>query len=211
LPDAAKRVQVLDNFVKAYPEAQKDNAAQLNNAYFLAYQLQNDVPKILDYGEKTVASDPNNLLALNTLAFLNAFGVPQPNAEKAADYAQKARTVAEGMKKPEGVDEAVFKQQINNELGKAHLVLGYAAMVKAGKSKKMGPAIEEFKTADSLLEATPALEGQALYYLGNAYEIQFPANHRGAIEALSKAETLAGPFQGPSHDLLAKVRAQSKL
>ena len=205
--DGTKRVQFLDNFVKAYPEAEKDIALQINVAYLQAYQFQNNAPKIVEYGEKILASDPNNVLALNTLAFLNAFGLPQPNADKASEYAQKALTVAQGMKKPEGVDEAAFKGEIDSEMGKAHLSLGYAAMVKAGKTQKMGPAIEEFKTASSLLDANPALEGQALYYLAYAYENQRPANHHGAIDALSKAQTLAGPFQGPSHDLLVKVQA----
>ena len=70
----------------------------------------------------------------------------------------------------------------------------------------MAPAIDELKLAGNLLDGIPALEGQALYYLAFAYERGYPANHRAAMEALNKAVTLPGPFQGQSQALLAKVR-----
>ena len=74
----------------------------------------------------------------------------------------------------------------------------------------MAPAIEELKAAGRLLDGNPALQGQALYYLAIAYEIQHPANHHGAMEALNKAVTLPGPLQGQSRALLAKVQAAAK-
>jgi len=209
--DGAKRVQIIDDFAKAYPDAERDYASQLDSAYFQAYQL---VPGKLDtavqYGEKAVVADPNNLAVLNTLGLIYAFYMANPQVDKAADYAQKARTLAEGMKKPEGIDDATFKREQNTQLGMAHLTLGYAAMVKLAKTKKMGPAIDELKMAGDLLEGNPTLQGQALYYLAYACESEFPAKHHEAIEALSKAETLPGPWQAMSHDLLAKVRARAK-
>ena len=36
--DPAKQIQVLDTFLKTYPEVEKDNAAQVNTIYFQAYQ-----------------------------------------------------------------------------------------------------------------------------------------------------------------------------
>jgi tetratricopeptide (TPR) repeat protein len=207
LTDPAKRIQVLDNFTKSYPEAEKDYAGQLNNAYFDSYRVQGQLDKALEYGEKTIAADPNNLVVLNTLGFIYAFGSASPQLDKAAEDAQKAITVAQDMKKPEGVDDATFKQQQTNQLGMAHLTLGYAAFVKAQKTKKLSPAIDELKTAVTLLDANPALQGQALYYLAYAYESGYPANHRGAIDALTKAQALSGPFQNQAHDLLVKVKA----
>jgi tetratricopeptide (TPR) repeat protein len=207
MTDAAKRVQALDNFIKTYPESEKDNAGQINAAYFQAYQMQSNLDKTVEYGEKTLAADPNNLVVLNTMGLIDAFYVAHPVVDKAADYAQKALTVAQDMKKPEGVDDAAFKKEQNNQLGIAHLTLGYAAFVKGSKTKKLGPAIDELKMAGDLLEGNPALQGQAYYYMGYAYESGAPANHHGAMDALTKAADLPGQFQGPARDLLAKVKA----
>ena len=110
----------------------------------------------------------------------------------------------------EGVDDAAFKKEQDNQLGMAHLTLGYAALVRAERTTKLAPAIEELKVASNLLEGNLALQGQALYYLAFAYERGYPANHRGAMEALFKAVDLPGPFQGQAQALLAKVRAAVK-
>jgi hypothetical protein len=53
------------------------------------------------------------------------------------------------------------------------------------------------------------LQGQALYYLGYAYESGAPVNHKGAIEALDKAASLQSSWKAPADDLLAKVKKAS--
>jgi tetratricopeptide (TPR) repeat protein len=208
--EPAKRVQLVDTFLKTYPEVEKDNAPQVYNIYFLAYQQQGNVDKTVEYGDKVIAADPNDVGALNTLGLIYAFYSPHPSPEKAADYARKALTVAEGLKKPEGLDEATFKKEQTNQLGIAHMTLGYAALARAERTTKLAPAIEELKTAAALLGGKPELQCQALYYLAFAYERGYPANHRGAMEALEKAVDLPGPFQAQARDLLAKVRAAVK-
>ena len=210
LTDPAKQIQVLDTFLKSYPDVEKNNAAQVNTAYFQAYERQGNLDKTVEYGDKVIAVDPSNVVALNTMGLVYAFYLAHPSTEKAADYAQKGLTAAQGLKKPEGVDDAVFKKQQDNQLGIAHLTLGYAALVRAEKSGKLVPAIGELKVASNLLDGSPALQGQALYYLAFAYERGYPANHRGAMDALMKAVTLPGPFQGQSQALLAKVKAAVK-
>jgi tetratricopeptide (TPR) repeat protein len=209
--DPAKRIQVLDDFLKTYPDVDKDNTLQVSTAYFQAYQMQGNLDKTVEYGDKVIAADPNNVGALNTMGLIYAFYLPQPSPEKGADYAQKALTAAQGLKQPEGMDDAAFKNQQSNQLGIAHLTLGYAALKKAEKTRgKLSPAINELKVASGLLEGNPALQGQALFYLANAYEMGTPAFHRGAMEALIKAVDLPGPMQGPARDLLAKVKAAAK-
>jgi hypothetical protein len=82
--------------------------------------------------------------------------------------------------------------------------------MKAQRTTKFAPIIDELKTAGDLLEGNPGLQGQALYYLAFANERMSPANHRAALEALNKAVTLPGPFQGQAQALLAKVKAVAK-
>jgi len=203
--DPNKRIEQLDRFVKTFPDDAAKNAGPIDFDYMMAYRMANNAGKAIEYGEKTVAADPNNLEAYNFLAYAYALG--RTNSDKAADYAKKAIELAQQLKKPEGVSDDQFKQAQNNELGMAHLSLGYVTftrMVEA-KSKKLGPAIDELKTAADLLEANPELQGQALYYLAYAYESGYPANHRGAMDALSKAVTLQSSWKAPANELLGKV------
>jgi tetratricopeptide (TPR) repeat protein len=205
--DPNKRLERLDSFAKTFPEEVEKNAAQINFAYFLAYSnIANKLDKVMEYGEKTIAADPNNLVVRNLLAYDYAMG--RTNPDKAADYAQKAIELAQQMKKPEGVSDAQFKQDQDNQLGMAHLSLGYVTFARAAaaKSKKMGPTIDELKTAADLLGANPQLQAQALFFLGNAYEYSAPANHKAAIEALSKAVSLESSWKPQAEELLAKVK-----
>jgi hypothetical protein len=164
----------------------------------------------VEYGDKVIATDPNNVAVLNTMGLINAFYLPHPSTEKAAGYSQKALSAAQGLKKPEGVDDAAFKKEQDGQVGMASLVVGYAALMKAQKTTKLAPIIADLKNASDLLEGNPMLQGQALYYLAFAYEKQYPANHQAAMAALDKAITLPGPFQGQSQALLAKVKAVAK-
>jgi tetratricopeptide (TPR) repeat protein len=208
--DVPKRIEILDRFLKVYPEQEKDNAAQISRAYFDAYRMQSNLVKMVEYGEKVVAIDPNDVEVLNTLGLVYEFYMNPASTDKAVGCAQKALAAADGLKKPEGIDDAVFKKEVDRQRGIAHLMLGYAALARAPKTGKLVPAIDELKVAGNMLEGNPALQGQALFYLANAYELGSPPNHRGAMEALNKAVTLPGPFQGQSQALLAKVRAAAK-
>jgi hypothetical protein len=205
LTDASKRLGFLDQFGKAYPDAEGKYASQIDNAYFQAYQMSGNVDKMVEYGEKSIAADPNNPPVYNTLAYVYAV-VKRSDLDKASDYANKALNLVENMKKPEGVSDEDFKKEQNNQLGMAHLTLGYIEFLKAAKNRRLAPAIKQLREAEGLLDANPELLGQALYYLGNAYEFEYPANHRAAVEVLTKASNTACSVQAQSKELLAKVR-----
>src|SRR5262249_52940237 len=107
---------------------------------------------------------------------------------------------------PDGVASGAFTADQNVQLGLAHITLGYIDFQRAAKTRKVAPAIQELTTAVGLLNGNPELQGKALFFLGNAYEFEYPPNHRSAIDALTKAASLPSGFQGQSRDLLAKVR-----
>jgi tetratricopeptide (TPR) repeat protein len=207
--DPSKRIEWLDKFGKVYPEAESKYAGQVDNAYFMAYLQGGKLDKAAEYGEKAIAADPNNVEAQNWLAYLYAV-VNHANLDKAEGYAKKALDLAQAMKKPEGISDDVFKREVNNQAGMAHLTLGYIAFLRSSKTKKLAPAIDEFKTAIDLLGADPVHLGEATYFLGYAYEAGFPANHHGAIEALTKSAELPSRFQNEAKDLLDKVKKAAK-
>jgi tetratricopeptide (TPR) repeat protein len=207
--DPPKQIQVLDTFLKTYPDVEKDNAAQVNTIYFQAYQRQGNLDKTMEYGEKTIAADPNNLAVLNFLGFIYGT-VKRTNLDRAADYAQKSVTLAQNAKKPDGVSDEAFKQDQNNQLALAHFTIGLVDFQKAGKTRKVAPAITELKTASELASANPELQCEALFYLASAYENQYPANHPAAIAALNKAVTLPGTYKSQAQSLLAQVKAAAK-
>jgi hypothetical protein len=200
--DANKRVQYLDGFAQAYPDT--TNAGQLNFQYFVAYAMLNNMAKADGYGEKAAVADPPNIVALNLVA--DSYATRQINLDKAGTYAKKALDLATSMKKPEGEPDEQFKTEQNNALGLAHLTLGYVAFQRASKTKKVGPAVQDLSAAAELLKANPEYQGKALFLLGNAYEFEYPPNHRLAIDALTRAAGLQSSFAPPSRDLLAKVK-----
>jgi hypothetical protein len=151
-------------------------------------------------------ADPNNLIVHNRLAYLYAV-VNRTDLDKAGNYARKAIELAQAAKKPEGVAEDAFKKDVDGQLGMAHLTLGYIVFLNLAKTRKLAPAIQEFKTAIDLLDGNPSLQGEASYFLGYAYEAQYPANHAAAMEALNKSANLPSRFQNDAKELLAKVKA----
>jgi tetratricopeptide (TPR) repeat protein len=204
--DGNKRAEILDRFTKAYPDSQ--NVAQINFNYFIAYKMANNAAKVDEYAEKAVAADPNNVGTLNLVA--DDYVTRQTNLDKAEDYAKRALDLAPNMKKPEGMSDDQFKSIRDSQLGLAHATLGYVAFLKGSKTRKLAPAIQEFKTAIDLLGSNPELQGRTLYYLGYAYEVIFPANHDGAIEALDRAANLQTSWKDQAADLLAKVKKAKK-
>lgn len=207
--DTNKRIEFLDKFGKVYPDAESKYAGQVDNAYFMAYLQGSKLDKAIEYGEKTIAADPSNFSTYNWVAYLYAV-VNRTNLDKAEAYAKKAMDLAQAIKKPEGVSDDAFKQEVSNQTGMAHLTLGYIAFLKSAKTKKLAPAIQEFQAAIDLLGADPSHQGEAAYFLGYAYEVGFPANHHGAIEALTKSAELPSRFQNEAKELLAKVKKVAK-
>ena len=203
-PDAAKRLDRLGQFEKAYPDAATKQAGQLNFQYFLAYDMAGHGDKADPYGEKAIAADGNNPQILNLVAY--DYVNRQTSLDKAEDYSKKVLTLIPALKKPDGESDEQFKSDQNNQLGMAHVTLGYAYFQRGAKTHKVGPAISEFKTATDLLGGNPALRAQALYYLGYAYEVAAPPNHYAAQEALNQASAIPSPWQAQARDLLAKVK-----
>jgi len=207
-PDAAQRLALLDKFAATFPDAATAHVKAIDYQRFEAYKAAGDMAKMIEWGEKVVAEDPDNLEVLNLLAYI--YGNQRTNLDKAGSYAQKALDLATALKKPEGVTDEQFAASQKLQQGMAHLTLGYIAFLKAEKTRKVGPALQELKAAVDLLNGSPELQAQTLYYIGYANETMYPANHAAAIEALTRAAALPSGWQVQARDLLAKVKRAAR-
>jgi hypothetical protein len=204
--DGNQRLHYLSQFSQVYVDPSQQ--AHVDFQYFLAYATLNDRVRMEQYGEKVVTEDPNNVDALDPLAY--DYALSQTNLRKAADYAQRVLKLVPEIPKPAGVPAAQFQADVNGKLGLAHLTLGYVDFLESPHTHRILPAIDQFKTAVSVLGGNDLYKAQALYLLASAYEYGYPPNHRAAQAALEEAVQLQTPVQEKARALLAKVRAAER-
>lgn len=204
--DPGEQIKALDEFAQAYPEASQKQAGQLNYRYAVAYTQSNQIEKADEHAEKAIAAEPDNVQALNLVAYDYALR-RRVNQAKAAEYASKALALVTQMKKPEGFSDVVFTSQQNTQGGMAHLTIGFLDLQKTGAAHHTAGAIRELKQAAELLSAIPELQGEAYYFLGYSYEADYPPQHRLAMAALEHAIKIQNSMQGQARELLAKIRS----
>ena len=181
----------------------------LDYRYAIAYKQSNQPEKADDYAEKAIASDPNNIEALNLISYDYALR-RRTNQAKAEEYAKKVLAIVPTMKKPDGVTDEAFKAQQDMQQGMAHLVIGYLELEKTGASHRTAGAIKELQQAAELLGANPELQGEAYYFLGYSYEALYPPRHRDAIAALEHAASIQNSMQGQARALIAKIKSAGR-
>ena len=192
--DAKSRMADIEKYSAAFPESKfQDQVA--NYAMYSLGQL-NDQTRLVTYGEKALAANPNSLATLLLLANFYGDDTKPGSAAKAVSYAQKAIAVAKA-------DAPDADKSRKLSAGVAHTIIGY---VYAFKQDKTTAAIPELKTATALLKGQDDQQyARALYGLGYAYGKLNKLTE--AREALSEAVKIQSPWQKISEDLLAKVNA----
>jgi len=169
--------------------------------YTLGPGQLNDTARLIAFGEKTLAANPNSVPTLLQLANTYADESKPASIAKAVAYSQKVIAITKA-------DEPDADKARKLPAGVAHSTLGYAYM----KQEKTAAAIPEFKAAAALLKGQDDVSyATALYRMGYAYA-KLKRNTE-AREALMEAVKIPGPLQAPSQDLLSKVnaaRAQGK-
>lgn len=201
--DPAQRIKYLDEFTKTFPNSAYAKQAAVQ--YFIAAETARQKDKLLDYGEKAVAADPNNPATLNMVA--DGYVTFQMQFEKAAAHAKKALELLKSAKKPAGMSDEQFQTYQKQQTGLARSTLGYIELRGSKGNRGIAAAIRDLKEAADLLEGKPNFQARALYYLGFAYERRYPPQHRLAEEALDKAAALNTPWKSQVDELLKKVRA----
>jgi tetratricopeptide (TPR) repeat protein len=197
--DPKTRMAEIERFAPAFPNSRFE--PQTVSYAMMSLSQLNDMPRLIAFGEKTLATSPENLPALLLLA--NAYSDdPKPGSlAKSVIYGQKAIAVA----KADAPDADAPRKA---SAGAAHSTIGYVYM----KQDKTPAAITELKQATTLLKgADEQSYAVALYRLGFAYAKLNRVDD--AKLTLADAVKIAGPVQKPAQDLLAKVnqaRAKGK-
>ena len=199
--DPKARMAEIEQFGPAFPDSKFQDQVSNYAMYTLGPGQLNDQARLVSYGEKVLAANPNSVPALLLLANYYGDDSKPGSAAKAVSYAQKVIDIA----KPDAPDADKTRKV---EGGAAHNTLGYAYL----KQDKSAAAIPELKSAAALLKGADEQQyARALYGLGFAYGKLNKLTE--AREALSEAVKIQSPWQPMSQELLAKVngaRAKGK-
>ena len=191
--DAKTRMEDIERFTPAFPDSRFQE--QIASYAMMSLSDLKDTPRLISFGEKMLAANPNNLPALLLLASTYVDDPKPGSVTKAITYAQKAIEVAKA-----DAPDADRSRQVSG--GVAHATLGYAYM----KQDKTAAAIPELKSASALLKGQDDQQyAIAMYRLGFAYAKLNRVSEAG--EVLQEAAKISGPVQQPAQDLLAKVNA----
>ncbi len=191
--NAKARMSDIDRFTPAFPSSRFDEPVA--SYAMMALTELKDNTRVVAYGEKALAANPNNLAALLLLANNYVEDSKPGSVAKAVGYAQRAIVAAKA-----DAPDADRTRKLSG--GVAHSTLGYAYM----KQEKTVAAIPELKSAAALLKGVDDQQyAVALYRLGFAYAKL--SHTTEAREVLLEAAKIPGPVQPLSQDLLAKVNA----
>lgn len=191
--DAKTRMADIEKFTPAFPNSRFQDP--VTSYAMVALSDLKDTARLISYGEKTLASNPNSLPALLLLADTYVNDSKPGSAAKAASYAQKAIEVAKA-----DAPDADRARKVS--AGAAHATLGYALM----KQDKTAAAIPELKSASALLKGQDDQQYEiAMYRLGFAYAKLSKLTE--AREVLTEIAKMPGPVQQLAQDLLTKVNA----
>jgi len=189
--DAKARMSYIERFTPAFPDSRFGDGV-ISYAMASLSDLR-DMTRLVAYGEKTLATNPNHVPTLLLLAGAYVDDPKPGSLAKAVTYSQKAIAAA----KPDAPDA-----DNNRKLsaGLAHSTLGYAYL----KQDKAAAAVPELKSAVTLIKRLDEQQfAIAAYRLGFAYgKLNRMAEAR---EILQEATKIQGPMQQMSKELLAKV------
>ena len=193
--DPKARMSYIERYTAAYPESKYADQVAQYAMYTLGPGQLNDPARLVKFGDKALASNPNSIPALLLLSNFYVDDAKPGSVTKAASYAQKVIELAKA-----DAPDADKSRKLSS--GVAHSTLGYALM----KQDKTAAAIPQFKSALELLKGQDnTAYAAALYRLGYAYaKTNKVSDARNVLEQAVKIE---GPVQQPAQELLTKVNA----
>ncbi len=156
--DVPKKIQAAEDFLKKYPQSRYRPAAyqSLVSGYFATQQ----VPKLLEAGDKEIALNPNDapVLAVVAQTIARTFDAKAPDAEqqleKAETYSKRAIDIIPTLPKPPTLSDEAFTIAKNDTLEMAHGGLGLV-YIRRAKYTEAIPELEQSIKANTHPQPDP--------------------------------------------------------
>jgi tetratricopeptide (TPR) repeat protein len=190
--DTNKKTQLAEEFLQKYPQSRYRPMMyqMLVSGYFATQQ----VPKLLDAGEKEIEMNPNDapVLAVVAQTLARTYNAKAPDASKQLDkaelYSKRAIEITPTLPKPENLTEEAFNNAKKDTLVMAHGGLGLV-YIRRGKFTEAIPELEQSVKADTHPDPDPVN-----YYLLGVADKQ-TSHFDAAAAAFSKCAAVQSSLQ----------------
>jgi tetratricopeptide (TPR) repeat protein len=194
--DPTKRAALLVQFAQMFPDS--PYADQAMGVAAASYRQTQNTAKMLEVANGLLAKDPNNVGMLLLLA--DYYSEKGEQLDKAEADAKKATAVLADAKKPDGVTDEQWQQQLSLQKGLALSSLGQVNIQKKNNAAAVG----------NLRDASPLLKSDANSYARNQYRLGYALLNLKKIpeakQAFTEAASVNSPYKQPSLD---KLKAMS--
>ena len=198
--DTQTKVSLGEDFLAKYPNSIYAGAVEGQLA--MAYMSLNQIDKMIDAGDKSLASDPNNIDVLPVMAFALARNSKSTAAqlEQSQNYAKRALNLLTTMPKPKDMDDKTFNTVKNQKMAQCHSAIG-TDLFKTGK---FDDAVGELTQA---VNTDPEPDPVDYYILGLAND---RASHfTDAVAAFDKCGSLPGALAPQCKTLSVETKNKS--
>ncbi len=196
--DPDRAIQLVAEFEKKFPDSQVMSGVC---TYAMnAFQQKGDLVKAVEYGEKSLKANPDNLGSLMMMASVlpqnQVLNANQMDKEKklaeAEKYANHALEVIEKVPKQPDENDEQHKKRKDSILGDVHASLGMVHLQRSLMALEGGPDRDELAKAEqeyrSAVSMTERPDPAVYYRLGEACLMQNKVDE--ATEAFTKASEL---------------------
>jgi tetratricopeptide (TPR) repeat protein len=203
--DPAKKTQLAEEFLQKYPQSRYRPTMyqSLVSGYFATQQ----VPKMLDAGEKEIELNPNDapVLAVMGQTLARTYNAKAPNAaqqlDKAELYSKRAIEITPTLTKPENLTDDAFNKAKNDTLVMAHGGLGLV-FIRRGKFSEAIPELEQSVKDDTHPDPDPVN-----YYLLGVADKQ-TSHFEAAAAAFSKCAAVQSQLQAACKSSAEEAKKQ---
>jgi tetratricopeptide (TPR) repeat protein len=198
--DPTKRAAELVQFAQMFPDS--PYADQAMGVAAASYRQTQNTAKMLEVANGLLAKDPNNVGMLLLLA--DYYSEKGEQLDKAEADAKKVTAVLADAKKPEGVTDEQWRQQVSLQKGLALSALGQTNIQKKNNAAAV----------DNLKQASPLLKSDANSYARNQYRLGYALLNlkkvADAKQAFTEAASVESPYKQPSLDKLKAMAGATR-